>query len=433
MKKNALLAGVLVALLGVTYIFQEKKTEQKFEEGLVKDKLYPGEITQISVSGFDAKKENAQWKSGDILLSHNIFKQIEEKLRQIKKIKDVTGDAKGIFSSPVEFSVNNDKLVMGDMSLDRQGFYLLQNGKVMLAVLEGTTRELVEHEGEKQATKVNELAAMLSKHPKELVENQLFRFYPDLPFERVTIKIPDHLPFEIDLKNNMTSPPPFPGITAHEKLSEKFRSLLSQVTIKEEIPYAELGTKLGEMTFSAGGKGVMWELYTRNKKTADAVLVDPVRRKSWLMVGGTLRVFFIQLQDYWDKKNIPPEKFKSFTREPMTLTEGNLRTVVYVLNREPLEFEVQGYKVDKEKMLEVVSYAMNLGPLDQASRVSLLSNSERKQILSETHLRMEIFGEELLFWTRAEELIIVNLSQGFKSHFPRANVSGGFRFKDVLK
>lgn len=433
MNKNAALFAILLALLGVTYLFQEKKTEENFEEALVKDKLYSGELTQLSVSGFDAKNENGSWKSGDILLSHNTFRLIEEKIRQLKKVKSVAGEMKGSFTSPVEFSVNNDKLILGDLSLDRQGFYLSVNGQVLLAVLEGSTRELVGDESEKQATKLNELRGLLSKHPKELIENQMFRFYPDLPFDRVTIKVPDSLPFEIDFKNNTTTPPPFPGITVHENLPQKFMSLLSQVTLKEEIPYGEFGQKLGEITFSAEGKGVMWELYTRNNKSADAVLVDPVRRKSWLMIGGTLKVFFIQLQDYWDKKSIPPQVFKTFTREAMTLTEGTLRTVVFLVNREPLVFESSGFKVDQEKMLELVSYALNLGPLDQASRVSLLSNSERKQILNQTHLKVEMFEQELLFWLKAEELIIVNLSQGFKAHFPRENISGGFRFKDVLK
>lgn len=433
MKKNAVLGIILMALLGVTYLFQEKKTEKRFEESLVKDKLYTGDLTQMSVSGFDAKSEKGSWKSGEILLSHNNFKLIEEKIRQLKKVKNVPGEMKGIFTEPVEFSVNNDKLILGDLSLDRQGFYLSQNGQILLVVLEGSMRDIVSDEEEKQATKLNELRAVLSKHPKELVENQLFRYYPDLPSERVTIKIPDSLPFEIDLKSNTTTPPPFPGISAHENLPQKFMSLLSQMTLKEEIPYGEFGQKLGEMTFFGQGKGVMWELYTRNNKSADAVLVDPVRKKSWLMIGGTLKVFFIQLQDYWDKKCIPPQVFKSFTREPMTFTEGNLRTVVNLVNREPLAFESSGFRVNQEKMLELVSYALNLGPLDQASRISLLSNSERKQILNENKLKVEMFGQELIFWLKAEELIIVNLSQGYKAHFPRANVSGGFRFKDVLK
>ncbi len=433
MKKNLGLFAILVALLGLTYFFQEKTSEKKYEENLVKDKLYPEEIHQITISGMSASKSEGKWKAGDILLSHNLMRLVEEKIYQLKKVKSVSGEKKDFFSSPVEFTVNNEELILGELSLDRQGFYLSRNGEMMLAVLEGSSRELMSDEKDIQGRKLQEMKVLLTKRPEELYETQLFRFYPDLPLGKVTIKVPDTLAFELDLKNNTTTPPPFPGISVHEKLPAKFMSLLSQVTLKEEIPYDKFGTKLGEITFSADGKGVMWELYTRNPVTADAVLTDPVRQKAWLMIGGTLKVFFIQLQDYWDKKNIPPEHFRPFDRTPMTLTEGNLRTIVTLVNKEPLEFESSGFQVNKEKMLELVSYALNLGPLDQASRVSLLSNSERKQVLSEKHLQMEIFGQELLFWVKAEELIIVNLTQGYKAHYPRADISGGFHFKDVLK
>lgn len=431
--KNLGLFALLIALLGVTYFFQEKSTEKKFEESLVKDKLYPGEITRLSIGGLSAVKADGRWKAGDELLSHNLMRLIEEKIHQLKKMKPVTGKSEDFFTAPVEFQVNNDQIILGELSLDRQGFYLSRNGEMMLAILEGSSQEIMTDEKDIQGRKLQELKALVTKKPEELQETQLFRFYPDLPSERVVIKIPGSLPFELDLKNNTTTPPPFPGITVHEKLPAKFTSLLSQVNLKEEIPYDKFGNKLGEITFSGEGKAVMWELFTRNNTTADAVLTDPVRKKAWLMVGGTLKVFFIQLQDYWDKKNIPPELFRPFDREPFTLTEGNLRAVVTLLNKEPLAFESSGYKVNEERMLELMSYALNLGPLDQPSRVSLLSNSERKQILSENYLQMEIFGQELVFWIKAEELIIVNLSQGYKSHFPRADVSSGFRFKDVLK
>jgi hypothetical protein len=433
MKKNVALFGILIALLGVTYFFQEKKAEQKFEENLVRDKLYPGEITQLTISGVMAKKENGQWKSGERLLSHNLFRQIEDQVKQIKKMKEVRGEMKDFFTTRTELSVNNDTILVGDLALDRQGFYVSQNGKMMLAILEGTNHELTEDVKDVQATKLNELKVVLMKAPKDLEETQLFRFYPDLPMERITIKVPGSLPFELDLKNNTTTPPPFSGITVHDKLPQKFVSLLSQVTLKEEIPLGTFGAKLGEITFIKDGKAVMWELFMKNNTSADAVLVDPVRKKSWLMIGGTLRIFFIQLQDYWDKKNIPPFEFKNFERESMTFTQGKVRTIVTLVNKEPLSFESSHYKVDEEKMTELVSYALNLGPLDQATRVSLLSNSEKKQVLSEDHLKVEMFGQELVFWPKAEEIIIVNLTQGYKSHFARADISGGFRFKDVLK
>jgi hypothetical protein len=433
MKKNLGLLAILIALLGITYLFQEKKSEKKFEESLVKDKLYPGELKEITISGLSAKKENGAWYAGEKLLSHNLLKLIEEKIHQLKKLKAVTGEEKNFFTHPIEFGVNHDELKIGDMSLDLQGFYLSKNGEMMLAALEGSGEQLSENEKDIQGTKLSEFKALVTKSPQELQETQLFRFYPELPLERVVVKVPDALPFELDLKNNMTTPPPFPGITIHDKLPQKFMSLLSQVTFRNEVPMGTFGAKLGEITFSGEGKAVMWELFSKDKKSADAVIVDPVRKKAWLMIGGTLRIFFIQLQDYWDKKNIPPKFFKPFDREPMVFTEGNLRTVVTLVNHEPLEFESTGFKVNKEKMMEVVGYALNLGPVDQAARVSLLSNSEKKQILSEDHLRVELFSQELLFWVKKEELIIVNLSQGYKCHFPRADVAGGFHFHDVLK
>lgn len=433
MKKNLVLFGILIALLGVTYFFQEKKSEQKFEENLTKDKLYTGPVTKLTISGRSAENVNGQWMSGDELLSHNTFNLVVEKIHHLKKLKSVTGEKKDFFSQPVEFSVNGDQLVLGDLSFDRQGFYLSRNGEMMLAVLEGGSKDVVAEGDDLEAKKFEVFRQLLTKNPAEFKENQLFRYYPDLPFDQITVKVPDVLPFELDFVNNTTTPPPFPGISVHEKLREKFLSLLTQVTLKEEIPDGKFGIKMGEITFTGKGKAVMWELYTRNKKTADAVITDPVRKKAWLMIGGTLKVFFIQLQDYWDKKNIPPQFFKSFDREPITFTEGSLRTIVNIVNREPLEFESTGFKVNKEKMLELVSYTLNLGPLDQASRVSLLSNSEKKQILNETHLRAEIFGQELLYWVKKEELIIVNLSQGYKCHFPRQSDSGGFHFRDVLE
>lgn len=433
MKKNLTLFGILVALLGVTYFFQEKKTEKKFEENLVRDKLYPGRITQLTVSGKAATLIDGRWMSGPELLSHNLYKQIVEKVAQIKKLKSVSGEKKDFFSSPVEFSVNGDRLILGDLSFDRQGFYVSRNNEIMLAILQGDSRDVIGEENDLEAKKFEVLRSLLTKSPAELTETQLFRFYPDLPSERVTIKVPDTLPFELDFVNNTTTPPPFPGISPHDKLAQKFTSLLSQVTFREEIPYGKFGTKLGEITFIGKGKAVMWELFARDQKTADAVLTDPVRKRAWLMIGGTLKVFFIQLQDYWDKKNIPPQSFTAFDRESMTISEGSLRTIVTIVNREPLEFESTGFQVNKEKMMELVGYTLNLGPLDQASRVSLLSNSEKKQILNETHLQVEIFGQELLYWVKKEELIVVNLTQGYKCHYPRAGDSGGFHFKDVLK
>jgi hypothetical protein len=84
-------------------------------------------------------------------------------------------------------------------------------------------------------------------------------------------------------------------------------------------------------------------------------------------------------------------------------------------------------------MEQLIQLIFNLGPKDQADRVSPLSASEKKQVLSEEHLRIEAMGQELLLWRKAEELIVVNLTQGFKAHFTVLDENFRGTFEDVLK
>lgn len=435
MKKNLLLFGVFVVLLFITYIFQEKRVEKEYVEAQLKDRLIEKEITHLKLPAVEAFKKGESWWSDGTLLSHNTFKQIEKKLTEIKKIKSIEGERKNFFADPFIFEVNRQVYTIGDFSLDKQSFYVSEGDKIYLAVIEGASHELTHDEGEIEATKVRELKSFLSKSAAELKENQLFRFYPDLPMERVVLSVEGNLPFELDFKNQSTSPPPMAGVDVHKDLAGKFLSLLTQATIREELPYGEglKFKKLGSIRFLKGSSSVNWELWLKSDKSADAVIIDPDKKRAFLMVGGTLKIFFVQFQDYWDKKVIPSKDFKSFTRTDAVFIQGAKRAVVTILNREPLAFEVQGYKVDQVKMEFLVQFLFNLGPKDQAERVSLLSSSEKKQILSGDHLRIELMGQELLLWRKQEELIVVNLTQGFKAHFNLLDENFHGRFEDVLK
>ncbi len=78
-------------------------------------------------------------------------------------------------------------------------------------------------------------------------------------------------------------------------------------------------------------------------------------------------------------------------------------------------------------------YLFNLAEKDQADRISQLASSEKKQLLTQSHLRLEIFGQDLLLWRKAEELIVVNLTQGFKVHFLLKDETFPTHFRDMLK
>jgi len=139
------------------------------------------------------------------------------------------------------------------------------------------------------------------------------------------------------------------------------------------------------------------------------------------------------VQDFWDKKVIPQSEFNTFSSLKTTFSQDEKSAVVEVSNYEPLKFESPDHKVDSIKMNILFQYAFNLSDKDQGDRVSQLSKSERKEILSGSHLRLDVLGQELLFWRKKEELIVVNLTQGYKVHFMVADESFRATFEDVIK
>ncbi len=436
MNRNFSLLSILILLLIGTFYFQEKRIETNRIAAEEKDTLFLGEIIQLKLPNVDAVKKNDQWWDLNDLLSYNILKQIEKKLKEIRKIKEVSGPQGNFFSSPIQIEVNNQIWIFGDLSLDKQAFYVSKGKNIFLAEIVGESKELTANQNEIASIKLNELLRYLTKRRKDLLENQLFRFYPGLPMEMVTFVLDGHLPFELNFVTNTTLPPPIPGVFPHKDLKKKFLSLLNLLVIKEKLPYGEnlKKRKLGQITFSNQKSSIQWELWLRDSKTADAVLIDPNQKKAYQMYGGTLKVFFISIQEYWDKKVIADSQFVSFDRLPVKFSQGKKTANVTILNREPLDYETSSdFKIDRQNMEDLIQIILNLGPREQSDRVSILSNSERKQLLYGDHLHLEVMGQKLILWRKTSELIVANMTQGFKTHFFTTNQNFRGSFQDVLK
>lgn len=436
MKKNLILSAVLAILVIATYFLQELKTEKQLNESLTKDHLIKSEeIKTLSWGDVEAVKRNGQWWSGDKLLSHNIFSETEKKIAHIKKLKTVDGAIENYFTNSLDFKVNGEQWRIGDLTLDRQGFYLYRNKAIMVAMMDGASGELTDDETKFAEIKLDELKKAFSFKLAELIETQLFRYYPSLPLGKVLIESEGRPRFELDFLSNQTMPPPIEGVVVHDKILEKFSSLLTQMTLKKEVSYSE-GLKkslVGKITFEKNDEKETWELWLASEKSADSYIIDSKRKKAWLMIGGTLKIFFIHNQDYWDKKVIPQHLFQQFSRLKVHFYQDDKSAEVEVVNREPLAFETSQFKIDQMKMNILFQYVFNLSDKDQADRVSQLSKSERKELLSGSHLRLEVLNQEILFWRKAHELILVNLTQGFKAHFLIRDESFSASFADMLK
>lgn len=436
MKNNLWLVGILSALLVGTYFFQEKRVEREYKESEERDLLIQQEIKHIRFADFEAEKRDGQWWSGTELLSHNNFSQLEKKLKELKKLKDIEGEWGTFFVRPVNFEVNHEPWSIGMASLDNQSFYVGHGKKIYLAFIDGGSHELVDDENKVAETKFKELKSMLVASLESYREKQFFRFIPKLSFERAFMKAPGALAYELDFVKNVTVPKPIEGIEVHEDLKGKFLSLITQMMIQKEIPYTEkaYAKKMGEaQLIDSEGKTRTWELWQENEKNANAILVDRLDKKAFLAVGGTMKIFFTHYQDFWDKKVIPPSEFKSFSHLDTYFSQGKKDAHVKVMNKEPLEFETTKYKVQNPNMQELFAMVFNLAHFDQADRVSPLSPSERQQVLNEELLHLQVFGQELVFWQKAQELIVVNLTQKLKAHFGVYQEKFRARFESVLE
>jgi hypothetical protein len=436
MKQNLILSFVLVLLLIGTYFFQEVRNSKAFEASLVKDHLIaPEKINSLAWDGVDAVKRDDQWWADRELLSHNLFKQIEKKVSNLKVIKKLEGFNHNYFTNKTEFKVNGEKWILGDLTLDRQGFYLAKGGEVMVAIIDGESGEVTDDESKLMELKLQDLRKAIASKLEGLKETQLFRFYPKLPFGSVTIEAESRPSYEINFLNNETLPAPMMGVYVHDNLVQKFYSLVTQLTIKNEVPLSERlkGSRLGKMIFQKDSEKVTWELWKAGNMTADAYVIDPQRKRAWQMVGGTLKVFFTNLQDYWDKKVIPPPSFNHFSQLEATFSQDDKSTEVVIINAEPLKFETALGKIDTKKLNILFQYLFNLSEKDQGERVSQLAKSEKKEILSGSHLRVDVRGQDLLIWRKQEELIVVNLTQGYKVHFMLPDESFRGTYEDMIK
>lgn len=433
--RNLSLFAVLLVLLVGTYFFQEKRTESEYKRAEKKDLLIPFEINHLKLPHVDAIKKQGQWWYNQQLLSYNIFKQIEKKLSDIKKIKEINGDWKSYSENPFNFKINQIDWSIGDLSLDKQAFYIRKDKKIFLAVIDGESTHLTQNAEEIESIKLKELLLLLSKNQDEFKETQLFRYFSNLSFEKIYIDIIGNLPYELDLSSNTTLPPPIKGISVQENIKNHFMGLITQATIKKELQYSDKlkFKKLGTIVFDKDNNKVQWQLWLKNNKSADAIIIEPFKKKAFLMVGGTLKAFFVHLQDYWDKKVIPQKEFTSFDKIDIIFYQGSKKANLTLFNREPLKFETKGYKIDELKMDKLIKIIFNLVPEDQADRVSILSSSEKKQFFSGDHLRIEVMGQELILWRKYQELIVANLTQGFKAHFTVLDENFRATFEDMLK
>jgi len=436
MKINALLFLVLVSLLTFTYFFQEKKIWTKYAEENEVGKLVDFPIQKISLPNIKAEKKAAKWFNGEQLLSHQLFEKLEERLLQIKLIKILDQIDQKVLDGSLSFKINDHLFKLGEISIDKESFYVYRDGKIFLGKIDGASAGVSLSEADIEEDKLEELKSLMSMPSESYAENHLIRYYENFFPEKVLLHRDGAEAYELNFANNSTSPLPLKGIEVHKDIKSKFMSHLNQIQIKKEFTLNELKKfkRLAVINFrQKNSKLTLWEIWQKNRESADAILIDPDKKKAFMINGQSLKLFFLNVQDYWDKKIIPSDKFKNFENLKFELSQNEKNEKLEVFNREPLVFKASTSKMNQEHLGELLHLLFNLGPFDQADRISQLTSSERGQFLDRIFLKIKIMGQNLICFLKNGELIAVNLDLGIKFHFYRNPQNIKCDLKDMVE
>lgn len=428
-KTNIKLFIFLVFLITGTYFYIERPDRLWWS---AHDKTYTLKALAENAQVFEIHNmkwilKDGQWVHDADLLSVSTWtkwKKILTSLKLEREIPLTNGLKKENFiSQGFTLGLDEEKYIIGDLTLDGKSLYILDIGQQKILQM-----GLLPSDFFKVLEELKEMSL------EKMIEKRIIAYFNEVEFDKVVFETPGILSFELDLIKKITHPAPINGVLTHPQLEQKFYYELELLQFTQQLPYNPglLYQKMSELIFMDKNKKMLtFELHRTGPQNADAVVFVPDTKQIFKVQGQTAKVFFNQVQDYWDKKIIPRNVFKAFTEIPVNFILGERTALVSVANQEPLGLSsTVGLKQDKLQSL--FSIIFNLAHYDEASRVSILSKSERQQFQNELHLRVQVFGQELMLIRKTNELVVVNFTQGFKAHFILFDISIGDQWEDFF-
>ncbi|MFY7993551.1 MAG: hypothetical protein ACOVP4_09690 [Bacteriovoracaceae bacterium] len=432
MKNNLGLLLVFILLLTGTYVWIERPDRvwwQKHDETYRLRSLVEN-AESFGVLGKTWTLKENQWVSGQDLLSLTIWPKWKRIFSQLKFEREIILNAQtnkdNFLGEGFPITIDDRSFILGETTVDGKSLYLLdvnENKILQMSLLPSDLFQMLDEVKEKT--------------PQDMIEKRVFAYFNNVQFTKVVFETPGILSFDIDLFNKQTNPRPIPGILLHPHLDQKFWHEMDLLQFTEQIKpdLALLYQKMASLSLVQDEKKVLtFELHRVGPLNADAVVYVPEKNQMFKVRGNTAKVFFDQVQDYWDLKIIPRNVFKAFTETRAQFVLGDKEVTVNIINQEPLAFVSPDsqIKLKEDKLQNLFNLIFNLSQYEEASRVSILTKAERQQFQNESHIRMNVFGQDLMLVRKTNELVVVNFTQGFKAHFFFFDISIGDQWEDFF-
>jgi hypothetical protein len=326
MKKNLILAIVLVLGLVFTYLFQEKNFFTKSVLLFSKIEVLNLSTTKVNIN----LMENEFKTSSNLVVSAKKWQDFLEWLNSItiESEFDENKNYSNFFSNPIKFSVNKVEYVVGDLHPNSEFFYLKKSNdpKIMVARFDRPALTMSEDEEQLDRDRYLSFINFLTQDEMIWIEPQLLK-HLGIDFNRVNYTGAGREPFSLYLEADTTAPSPLVGLSAKKDIEAVWMSYFETIMFTSVLANVPTRDPLSVIELEASDKKLTLNLY--HGETEISICVP---EKSWCfnISPPGAKVFFLTLEDFW---NLAPVSDLNELGFNMTIGSGETRVPILVDRR----------------------------------------------------------------------------------------------------
>lgn len=438
MIKNTILLIIFSTLILFAYFWEQKGNKQIFLPTDELEKIFSfsaNEVTEIQLNHNNvvlSKQKKSKWSVDQVNFQADKQK-IDYLLKTITGLVVVTQidlsehDRKEYFvqqnhAFKITASGNTYDMYLGDISHVTGFFYLDVNGQIYLTKDSNFYQGLYKNPTEAEFQKYLTFKNMLKMFPRDFIEDD---FLPDFDVKKIDkfwVKRKSRVAFELNLKNNQTSPPIYAPLSYANILS-KLTHLWSLVKIKTitKLNKNILSEPLSHIKISYGQKTLELTLYGKLNGQLGNFITTSEDHWIYAIKDEGKDLFFADIQDFWQKKfsySNPIHTYKNFVFElghPDKLYRFQVKDV------EKFEIEINDARVEKlnrANMNLLFNLILNLTDFKQATFVlDSLSTFDNKALVFQMH----IFDKTFKIQFKKYHLIVQDVKLNLEYHFIHKN------------
>lgn len=434
--KNLILFLVLVAALALTYWFEERgernavMTENQRTEILNAEKL--GELKAVKGIKLDFEKRGEQYfaRENGLLLSKprldEFFKILSGvKVKTFLKEEDVAKVGKTFYipdealTLRFQFEKGSISFTLGKKLEYDQTFYMEveKEGKKQIVIAQDESADPNVYNNDKDYqrsdAKYKRLQIVFMLTNLYFYDARLFKdMYPDekaINFDEIAISTFRNKKFSLNFKTTTTNPPAPPSLGYFEENWISFHRMLTKLEGRTVyFPYepSALSEILSQFEITdRGGKKITLTVYKRFGELNGYFLTSSLDKILYALKPADAPYFFVNVQDFWNKKIAPKEKEFNLT---LTFLDGKSETVK--INDKEL------FKVDSSKSVRSLEFKKLIDFLKvEGDHISEMTEKP-SEILKKNVLRLNFDNRNLSVILEDNDAILVDIDQKIKIH-----------------